>query len=169
MKRIAYIISIAIFLSNCWSNPRPKKENNQKLIDDSLIENSVDRYEKELFIIDSISNSWGWESDTLIGGILLHKEIDVEGDLNADGDNVFLQLNVSLVNGNHCFKSDSVQFRIGHYNGPAMLEIISKKISLGDSVIALVPSNMGYGVRGLQGLVPPGAMLLVEVSQPITR
>ena len=169
MKIITYIISIAVFLSSCWSNPRPKKDNDPRLIEDSLIDNSADRYERELLILDSISNSWGWKSQTLIGGILLHNEIDIEGDLNVDGDNVFLEINVSLVNGNHCFASDSIQFTIGNYSGPPMLEEISRNISPGDSVIALVPSNMGYGVRGLQGLVPPGAMLLVELSQPITH
>ena len=74
---------------------------------------------------------------------------------------------MKLANENLCFENDSLKLIVGHYEGPKAIDEIASFISEGDSVHALVPSNMGFGVKGLPGFVPPGAMLLVEVSQPI--
>ena len=138
---------------------------NSITIDEALLLQGTKRYESELLILDSISSSWGWQTESLAGGILMHQEQDYGGVLNAEGDTLLLSINVFLVNGNQCFTQDSLPLIIGNYDGPPMLDIISRNISQGDSVRALVPSNMGFSLRGIPGVVPPGAMLLLEIKQ----
>ena len=76
-----------------------------------------------------------------------------------------LKIDVKLANGNHCFSDDSLHLIVDHFDGAQMFNVIAKNISCGDSCRALVPSYIAYGVRGLPGYVPPGAMLLVDVRQ----
>ena len=165
MRKLSYILLSALFFNSCWFNPRPNNDENAISIDEALIENSTNRYESELLILDSLSATWGWSPDTLAGGILLHQELDESGSLNTVGDTVLFNAHVLLVNGNECFVQDSLAIIVGHFEGPQMFDEISRKISPGDSIRALVPSNMGFALRGIPGVVPPGAMLLLEIKQ----
>ena len=84
---------------------------------------------------------------------------------NAIDDEIVFDIKVSLINGKECFSFDSLQFVVGHYSGAKAYEEIARFVSPGDSCRALVPSDLGYGVRGVPGVVPPGAMLLLEIRQ----
>ena len=167
MRILSYILLSSVFFVSCWSNPRPKTSSDDVVLEDALRDQTQARFNAEFEILDSLSTSWGWSPDTLVGGVLLQKVVDKNQTANAVDDDVELRVKVSLANGNHCFTNDSLRFSIGHFDGPKVFEEVAKHISPGDSVVALVPSEMGFGVRGYPGLVPPGAMLLIEISQPI--
>ena len=156
-----------IFFISCWANPRPKHVLEDVSLEDVLVDQIQLRLTAEFEILDSLSTAWDWLPETLAGGILLQKLVNTNQALNEVDDVVELRVKVSLANGNHCFSNDSLVFSLGHFDGPKLFEEIAKQISPGDSINALVPSEMGFGVRGCPGLVPPGAMLLVEISQPI--
>lgn len=152
---------------SCWSNPKPKTHHTTETLDEVLLDYSERRFQAEISILDSLSKSWGWEPDTLAGGILVQTIFDSSNEKNSLSDEIMLRIRVKLANENLCFVNDSLKLIVGHYEGPKAIDEIASFISEGDSVHALVPSNMGFGVKGLPGFVPPGAMLLVEVSQPI--
>ena len=78
-----------------------------------------------------------------------------------------LSVEVSLVNGNHCYSNDSLYLIIDHYDGPEAFNEIAKHIGIGDSCSALVPSAMGFGIKGVPGVVPPGAMIQINATLPI--
>ena len=164
MKHLTYILLSAVLIS-CWSNPRPNNLNNTISLDDALLEQSATRVDLEALVLDSLSDSWGWSHETLSGGVLLEKINANEGAFNTSGDTIVLDVEVSLVNGNNCFKEDSLFMIIDQSNVSQMFNIIAKRMHSGDSCRALVPSDLGYGVRGIPGVVPPGAMLLVDVKQ----
>tara|TARA_B100000683_G_C12438150_1_gene534798 strand:+ start:691 stop:1194 length:504 start_codon:yes stop_codon:yes gene_type:complete len=163
--RISAYILLSSILVSCWSNPRPKNDTNSITLEDLLLLKSEQRIKSEMLILDSLSQSMGWSAKALSGGILVENIIDKEGSLNVDGDTVFMNVNVSLVNGNKCFANDTISLIVDHYDGAPVYNVLAKNMSLGDSCKALVPSDMAYGVRGVPGSVPPGAMLLVEVRQ----
>ena len=117
-------------------------------------------------IIDSLSTAWSWNPDTIIGGILVER-IGSSDSFNAKGDTVRLSVDVSLVNGNHCYSNDSLYLIIDHYDGPEAFNEIAKHIGIGDSCYALVPSAMGFGIKGVPGVVPPGAMIQINATLPI--
>ena len=143
----------------------PNNHNNTISLDDALLEQSAARVALETLILDSLSDSWGWSHEILSGGVLLEKINTNEGAFNTSGDTILLNVEVNLVNGNNCFKEDSLFLIIDHYNVSQMFNIIAKRLRSGDSCRALVPSDLGCGVRGIPGVVPPGAMLLVDVNQ----
>ena len=150
---------------SCWSNPTPETHHIPETLDSVLLDYSERIFQAEIAILDSLSKSWGWQPDTLAGGVLVHTIFDSSNEINSLSDEIMLSIRVKLANGNLCFENDSLKLIVGHYDGPKVFDEIASVISEGDSVNALVPSNMGFGIRGLPGLVPPGAMLLVEVSQ----
>ena len=162
MKRLCYIVVVSVFLSSCWENTKPGKYDTIAL-EDLLIEQKLKNQEREYAFLDSISKSWGWNVDKITGGILVERyDVDeVGGDLDVE----VLSVNVDLVNGNHCFSDDSLLIEKGYYDGALVFEELSKILNPGDSCRALVPSDMGFGIRGVHGLVPPGAMLVVEVKK----
>ena len=148
----------------------PDNELETVALEDLLLEQNKLHYEKEIAILDSLSTTWNWNPDTLSGGILLERIPSTNTaanslNHNAGGDTVVLKIDVKLANGNRCFSDDSLHLIIDHFDGAQMFDVIAKNISSGDSCRALVPSSIAYGVRGLPGYVPPGAMLLVDVRQ----
>ena len=166
MRYYALLITTSILLFSCWSNPRPVDTNNELAIDDVLIKEHIIRHESEMKIIDSLAKAWSWTPDTIMGGILLER-IGSSDSFNAEGDTVRLSVEVSLVNGNHCYSNDSLCLIIDHYDGPEAFNEIAKHIGIGDSCFALVPSAMGFGINGVPGVVPPGAMIQIHVTLPI--
>tara|TARA_B100001564_G_C20250490_1_gene494649 strand:+ start:103 stop:606 length:504 start_codon:yes stop_codon:yes gene_type:complete len=166
MRHDVLLIATSILLFSCWSNPRPVDTNNELSIDDIFIKEHIIRQESEMKIIDSLSTAWSWTPDTIIGGILLER-IGSSDSFNVEGDTVRLSVEVSLVNGNHCYSNDSLYLIIDHYDGPEAFNEIAKHIGFGDSCSALVPSAMGFGIKGVPGVVPPGAMIQINATLPI--
>ena len=165
MRYYALLITTSILLFSCWSNPRPVDVNNELSIDEVFIEKHIKRHESEMKIIDSLSTAWSWTPDTIMGGILLER-FGISDSLNVEGDTVRLSVMVSLINGNYCYSNDSLYLIIDHYDGPEAFNEIAKHIGIGGSCSALVPSAMGFGIKGVPGVVPPGAMILINASQP---
>lgn len=166
MRYYALLITTSILFFSCWSNPRPVDTNNELSIDEVFIEKHIKRHESEMKIIDSLSTAWSWTPDTLMGGILLER-FGTSDSLNVEGDTVRLSVIVSLINGNHCYSNDSLYLIIDHYDGPEAFNEIAKHIGIGDSCSALVPSAMGFGIKGVPGVVPPGAMIQINATMPV--
>lgn len=129
-----------------------------------VLETAAQRALKERAVIDSVANSWGWSSDELSGGIRYMKYGEGEA-VNSIDSLVYLDVYVDLINGNKCYWLDSTEVKVGKYAGIKAIDEISKAMGEGDSIVALVPSDFGHGLTGLPGVVPPGAMLKVSVSQ----
>ena len=140
--------------------------NNELATDEVFIKEHIIRHESEIKIIDSLSTAWSWTPDTIMGGILLER-IGNSDSFNSEGDTVRLSVEVSLVNGNHCYSNDSLYLIIDHYDGSKAFNEIAKRIGIGDSCSALVPSAMGFGIKGMPGVVPPGAMIKINATLPI--
>ena len=166
MRYYVLLIATSILLLSCWSNPRPMETNNELSINEVLIKEQIKRHKSEMKIIDSLSTAWSWTPDTIMGGILVER-IGSSDSFNAKGDTVRLSVDISLVNGNHCYSNDSLYLIIDHYQGPAAFNEIAKHIGIGDSCSALVPSAMGFGIKGVPGVVPPGAMIQIKATLPI--
>ena len=162
LRQLFYIAVVSVLLSSCWENPKPGQYDTIAL-EDLLIEQKLKNQEREFSFLDSISNMWGWEVEKLTGGVLVerfqHGEVAPVLDLEE------LQVSISLVNGNHCFSSDSLLIAKGYYDGALVFEELSAILNPGDSCRALVPSEMGFGIKGVPGVVPPGAMLLVKAKK----
>jgi len=162
LKRLCYIVVVSVFLSSCWENPKPGKYDTVAL-KDLLIEQKLKHQDREHAFLDSISNSWGWHVEKLTGGILVERY--QSGEVAPILDLEVLQVSIALVNGNHCFSNDSLLISKGYYDGALVFEELSKILNPGDSCRALVPSEMGFGIKGVPGVVPPGAMLVVEAKK----
>ena len=162
MRKLCYIAVVSVFLSSCWENPKPGKYDIVTL-EELLIEQKLKNQEREYAILDSISNSWGWDVEKLTGGILVER--CQSGEVASVLDLEVLQVSIALVNGNHCFSNDSLLITKGYYDGALVFEELSKILNPGDSCRALVPSEMGFGIKGVPGVVPPGAMLVVEAKK----
>lgn len=158
-----YLILLLCLIS-CWSNPHPPSGDTRIGAQDLLLINEQ-RAQKERQVIDSLSIAWSWDVDDDAGGVLVDIIERGGGVKNESEDEVLFDIQVSLVNGRECFSFDSLHFVVGHYNGARAFEEIARCLSPGDSCRALVPSDLGYGVRGVPGVVPPGAMLLLEIRQ----
>ena len=166
MRYYVLLITTSILLLSCWSNPRPMETNNELSINEVFIKEHIKRHKSEMKIIDSLSTAWSWTPDTIMGGILVER-IGSSDSFNVKGDTVRLSVDVSLVNGNHCYSNDSLYLIIDHYQGPEAFNEIAKHIGFGDSCSALVPSAMGFGIKGVPGVVPPGAMIQIKATLPI--
>ena len=171
---------IAIFLSaltmtvlSCNTNERQKDkfdtiEQRQKALSNAILDYNAARLQAELEIIDSLSIAWGWSAEKISGGIVFEKvDSESQNDMTSvvEGDTVLWNMSASLINGVECFTQDSLQFVIGHSNQPIGFEEIASNILRGDSIRAILPSLMGYGIKGIKGEVPPGALLVLKVRQ----
>ena len=155
-------ISLSLSLVSCWSNER--LDESKGVVNEKVLETAADRAQKERAIIDSVATSWGWSDDLLPGGIRYAK-YSQNSELNSDSSIVYLDVYVDLLNGNKCYWLDSIEVSVGKYPGIRAIDEISKAIGEGDSLVALVPSDFGHGLTGVPGVVPPGAMLKISVSQ----
>ena len=172
---------IAIFLSalimtvlSCNTKDRKKDkfdsiEERQKALSNAMLDYNAARLQAELEIIDSLSTAWGWSVEKISGGIVFEKVSDSasQNDMTSvvEGDTVMWDMSASLINGVECFTQDSLQFVVGHSNQPIGFEEIASNILRGDSIRAILPSLMGYGIKGIKGEVPPGALLVLKVRQ----
>ena len=171
---------IAIFLSaltmtvlSCNTKDRKKDkfdsiEERQKALSNAMLDYNAARLQAELEIIDSLSIAWGWSAEKISGGIVFEKVVsESQNDMTSvvEGDTVLWDMSASLINGVECFTQDSLQFVIGHSNQPIGFEEIALNILRGDSIRAILPSLMGYGIKGMKGEVPPGALLVLKVRQ----
>ena len=166
MRDYVLLIATSILLFSCWSNPRPVDTINEFSTNEVFIKEYIKRNDSEMKIIDSLSTAWSWTPDTIMGGILLER-FGTSDSLNVEGDTVRLSVMVSLINGNFCYSNDSLYLIIDHYDGPEAFNEIAKHIGVGDSCSALVPSAMGFGIKGVPGVVPPGAMIQINAALPI--
>lgn len=165
---------IALFIQSCDSNDRGQNEygrveQHQRDLSNAMLEYNAARMTAELQIIDSLSVAWGWSSEVISGGIVYEKVEASSKHLPSvpvfEGDTVLWDVSVSLINGIQCFSLDSLQFVVGSAVQPSGFEAIATKTLRGDSVRAMVPSLMGYGIRGLSGKIPPGALLVLRLRQ----
>ena len=123
----------------------------------------------ELQIIDSLSVSWGWDTEVIPGGIVYEKVEASPGHVPSvpviEGETVLWNVNVSLINVVTCFEMDSLQFVLGSASQPSRFEAIVSHTLRCDSVRTICPSLQGYENRGLPGQTPPGALLVLRIRQ----
>ena len=153
---------ISLLLVSCWCYNSTDEV--KGFMNETTIDTAAERAQKEKAIIDSVAKSLGWGDDVLPGGIRYVKHSQ-NSHINTDGSVVCLDVYVDLLNGNKCYWLDSIEVNVGKYVGIKAIDEISKAIGDGDSLVALVPSDFGHGLTGIPGVVPPGAMLKISVSQ----
>ena len=162
MRHLFLFPLITVLLVSCWVNNPSEAES--VVGKEDVVATAAERALSERAIIDSVATSWGWGDLVLPGGIRYAK-YGHNTKLNSAESLVYLDVYVDLLNGNKCYWLDSIEVEVGKYAGIRAVDEISKVIGLGDSIVALVPSDFGHGLAGLPGVVPPGAMLKVTVSQ----
>ena len=170
-------LALAVFalaIQSCNSNDRSQSEygsleQRQRNLSKAMLEYNAARLAAELQVIDSLSVAWGWTPEVISGGIVCEKIASSSEGLSSvpvfEGDTVLWDINVSLINGVSCFSMDSLQFVLGSAIRPSGFEAIATNVLRGDSVRAMVPSLMGYGIKGLPGKIPPGALLVLRLRQ----
>jgi len=85
------------------------------------------------------------------------RESDVSSTANL------LQLKTTVYG--QCFDySESWEIQLGAGEVVQGLEEVISKMSVGDEVIAFIPSNLAYGEKGLGNMVPPNTNLVVQIS-----
>ena len=168
------LLVMYLCIQSCATDDRSQDEygaRDQRQLDlsNAMLEYNAARLTAELQIIDSLSVAWGWSSEVISGGIVYEKVEASRQHLPSvhvyEGDTVLWDVSVSLINGIQCFSLESLQFVVGSAVQPSGFEAIATKTLRGDSVRAMVPSLMGYGIRGLPGKIPPGALLVLRLRQ----
>ena len=91
----------------------PNNEVETVALKKELLEQNKLKFENEISILNSLSTTWGWSPDTLLGGILLERIPSSQTPLNisnfnVEGDTAVLNVDVKLVNGNSCYFDDSL-------------------------------------------------------------
>lgn len=155
-------------LKSSKDNGHLSAEERRKALSNAMLDFNAARSLAEFHIIDSLSVAWGWNSDKITGGIVYEKILEGESDVSnlvENGDTVVWNIKVSLINGLECYSIPSLKYIVGHSNHPQAFDELATKLQRGDSIRALIPSLMGYGTKGLQGKVPPGALLVIQTSQ----
>jgi FK506-binding protein 1 len=98
-------------------------------------------------------------------------EITVAGDgytYPKPGDLVTIEYTGKLLNGNEfdstIKRGKPFQFKIGQYQVISGLDYTISQISLGEKVIATIPSYAGFGDKGIPGLIPPKSTIIFDVQ-----
>lgn len=176
-QRFVSVVTLLVMylcIQSCATDDRSQDEygardQRQRDLSNAMLEYNASRLTAELQIIDSLSVTWGWAPVVIPGGIVCEKIVASSEDVSSvpvlEGDTVLWDVSVSLINGVSCFSMDALQFVVGSAIQPSGFEAIATNALRGDSVRAMVPSLMGYGIKGMPGKVPPGALLVLHLRQ----
>ncbi|MEO5569526.1 MAG: FKBP-type peptidyl-prolyl cis-trans isomerase [Bacteroidia bacterium] len=156
-----------LFFFSCSSG----QENNQQLDKEKLKEQLIRA--NKLFVnnqsdaIDDYVKRHDLQMDTTSTGLRIKIEKKGDGVKPNSGNNVTVSYVLSLIDGTHCYSSDSLgtlTFSMNHDDVPQGLRQAVSMMSAGDKALAILPSHLGYGLTGDANKIPSNAILIYRIE-----
>lgn len=103
-------------------------------------------------------------------GLRYHKMIESKGDSIISGDKVKVAYSVYLLDGTHCYSSDStglLTFKVGEYDVPNGFHEIALLLKVGEKAQLIIPSHLAYGITGDNNKIPYASALncFIEIKE----
>ncbi len=169
LKRLGYIsIILVLLLSSCkYDYSRVDTSKQEQLVKESIV--NVNKYlvQKDLELIESYYTRRDWKMEKTKTGLYFQFINDVEGSFVQKDQIVSLNYSVDLLNGTHCYSSDSLgvkQFKVGSGGVEEGLEQAVLMMGIGDKARFIMPPHLGHGLLGDQNKIPPRSILVYEVE-----
>lgn len=166
MKKRIYISCLAIIsLVACKNqtevrkNPVPSADKLQEL---NLAMAKNERKQIENFITEK-----GWDVEKTGSGLYYWQYKVGEGDSVKMGQQVEVNLVVSLLNGDTCYNYEaygSEKFVVEQQSKEAGLHELVQLLTVGSKAQAVLPSHLAYGVTGDMDKIPPRASVVYDIE-----
>jgi len=164
-----FFAGLLILLVSCRQEPRESRSTAHimALLDDTVVKynNRVVGAEEEE-ITDYIARH-GWRMTKTMTGLRYMIYEHGKGASVVKGDEVRLKFELSLLNGNKVYSSDSLGLKIvfpGTAEGETGLQEALLLMRKGDHAKLLVPSHLAYGLLGDMKRIPARATLVYDVE-----
>ena len=155
-----------VFFISCQEVKKPKI---QKVVSDKeIMENNRKAVRMESNQIDKYMDRRGWEMTKTASGLRYMIYEDVNGNVYPkENDTVFVEYEVSLINGKTIYVSDSnsvASFIVGHDEVENGLQEGIQYLNTGDKAKFIIPSHLAHGYSGDFNRIPRNATVIFDIS-----
>lgn len=161
-----FVSTGVLFLVSCQETPKPKL---QKVVSDKeILDNNRKAVRMESNQIDKYIERRGWEMTKTASGLRYMVYEDVDGNIfPQEDDTVFVEYEVSLINGKTIYVSDSnhvASFIVGHDEVENGLQEGVQYLNIGDKAKFIIPSHLAHGYTGDFNRIPRNATVIFDIS-----
>lgn len=161
-----FCISIVLFLLiACGSEPKPIKNEVPKA--ETLLEMNKAMAKAERFQIDKFVERKGWKMDETGSGLRFWQYWDGAGDSIRIGQEVEMNLIVSLLNGDTCYSYKSYgseKFIVERQSMETGLHEAVQLMKRGAKAKVILPSHLAHGVTGDMNRIPQRSTVVYDIE-----
>ncbi len=166
IKNISFIL-LAVFIGSCTDSSTQQSKINKKEIEESLVKVNKKMVKSEDEQIKDFIARYGWEMKQTGTGLWYMIYKDGFGPLAVKGQVAKVNFNVSLLNGEVCYSSDTEglkEFQIGQGGVESGLEEGILLMKTGDRAKFIIPSHLAFGLLGDAKKIPAKAALVYDIE-----
>jgi len=154
-------------VAGCHGNREPDRPPDAKDLKEKLIRVNKQFVLNQLDDIDGYIEIKGYTMDSTATGLRYRIQAGPGGRRPGPDDAVTLNYRTSLLDGRHCYSSDSLgtmDFSMNYDEVPNGLREGVAMMAEGDKALLIIPSHLAYGLTGDGGCIPPNAALVMQVE-----
>jgi FKBP-type peptidyl-prolyl cis-trans isomerase len=165
MKNIFCISLLSLLLLACESEPKPKKNRVPKAKE--LVEMNKAMIKAERIQIDKFIERKGWKMEETGSGLRFWQYWDGFGDSIKVGQEVEMNLIVTLLNGDTCYSYKSYgseKFVVERQSMETGLHEAVQLMQRGAKAKVILPSHLAHGVTGDMNKIPQRSTVIYDVE-----
>ncbi len=166
LSTIIFSILIGVLSLSC-AEKRKKIHIDENELKEQLMDANKNILRSEFHLIDSFIAKHNYQMKETGSGLRYQIVKEVEATQASAGDEVLIRYKAFLLNGELCQESDKEapeQVKLGEAKLVRGLEEAILLMRVGEVARLVVPSHLGYGVRGDGKTVPPASILYYEIN-----
>lgn len=164
MKTYVGLLVLILFAYSCKNSGKHQKEIGQPMDQESLIRINRELVEKDVEKNTDFAKNHKWNYKLLENGLIYEIVKDLPGPLVESGQTVTFSYLISDLNEKPYYSTAEsgklLKFRVDYEEIEQGLNYLSRLLSPGDSVRAILPPFLAFGLSGDGNKIPPRANLV---------
>ncbi|TAH38795.1 MAG: hypothetical protein EYC69_14000 [Bacteroidetes bacterium] len=167
-KFAAIVLSILLVISSLSCKEKRKEIHiDENELREQLMDANKNLLRSEFHLIDSFIQAHNYQMKETGSGLRYQIVKNVEGRQAIAGDEVLIRYKAFLLNGELCQQSPNAgpeEVKLGEARLNRGLEEALLLMKEGEVARLVIPSHLGYGIRGDGKLIPPASILYYEIN-----